>query len=197
MTVYIPSFFNEYPERIELFNNCVKSYLKLGFNLVIFWMNDEKYLILDDKIEYIISKEILNASMARNKLLDIFYESDEPKAIFSDDDVIFEGITEYDFEYDVLSLTNDFSDELNKTHMLSSSVFYLKKLSKKLYFDETLNANQDMDFGLNLVKNGFLVFRIKDNKIKLNRGKSVMFENQMNRLYLKDEALKKIKLKWQ
>ena len=57
--------------------------------------------------------------------------------------------------------------------------------------------NQDMDFGLNLVKNGFLVFRIKDNKIKLNRGKSVMFENQMNRLYLKDEALKKIKLKWQ
>jgi hypothetical protein len=197
MIVYIPSFFNDSEERSMLFKRCVNSYLKQGYEVVILWMNDDKYKLFSSKITYIDSKVVLNASEARNILLDKFYDSGAEKAILSDDDVIITNKLEHDFDFDVLSLTNDFSEELKETHEISSSLLIIKKLSERLYFDESLNANQDLDFGINLTRNGFKTYRLKDTSVVLNRGKSVMFNNPMHKLYLKKATLEKIKIKWQ
>lgn len=197
MTVYIPSFFDGCEERAELFKKCVNAYVKQGYDVVVLWMNDEKYKVFRKKITYIDSNERLNASQARNILLDKFYDSGDEKAILSDDDVIITKKLKHDFDFNALSLTNDFSEELKETSEISSSILILKKLTEKLYFDESLNANQDLDFGINLTRNGFKTYRLKDTSVILNRGKSVMFTNPMQKLYLKKVALEKIKLKWQ
>lgn len=195
----MPSYFKGYSERKELFKNSVESYLKIGFNLVIFWMNSDEDKIIDKRIKYIDSKEILNASIARNVLLKIFYSSDENEAIFSDDDVIMTEFKEYD-DYDVLSLTNDYNSERKETYFLSSSVLLIRNLNKlynkQLFFDESLTANQDVDFGCNCMNEGLKIYRLKDTGIKINRGKSVMFNNPMNRLVLKNETFKIITKKW-
>lgn len=200
MTVYIPSFFNEYTERINLFDKCIKSYLSLGFNIVVYWMNDDSYKIIDDRITYINSNEILNASIARNVLLNIFYDSDEDLAIFSDDDTILKDYINYDFDFDVLSLTNDYSSELRKTYNISSSFLLIKninkKYGKKYFFDESLTSNQDLDFGINLITNGLQVYRLKEIKIIINRGKSSMFKNDMEKIKMKSKSLKEIINKW-
>lgn len=198
MTVYIPSFFDNSEERIALFKKCVNAYVRLGYDVVVLWMNDEKHKTFrSNKITYIDSKERLNASEARNILLDKFYDSGAEKAILSDDDVIITKKLEHNFEFDVLSLTNDFSSELKETYEISSSLLIIKKLSKRIYFDESLNANQDLDFGINLTKNGFKTYRLKDISVVLNRGKSVMFKTPMQKVYLKKLSLEKIKIKWQ
>lgn len=200
MTVYIPSFFNDYEERIILFNNCIESYLALDFNIVVFWMNDDLYKIHEDKITYIDSKIVLNASIARNKLLDLFYASDDDLAIFSDDDTVLTSSINYDFEFDVLSLVNDYTPELRETHSISSSFLLIKninkKYGKKCYFDESLTSNQDLDFGVNLVSNGLLVYRLKESKIKINRGKSSMFKNDNEKAKMKAKTLNTIINKW-
>ena len=67
---------------------------------------------------------------------------------------------------------------------------------KKVFFDESLTANQDLDFGINMVENGFKVFRLKDTGILINNGKSAMFDNPMQRLVRKTETLQKIIIKW-
>lgn len=199
MTVYMPSYFNEYPERKELFKNSIESYLKLGFDIVIFWMNSDDDKIIDEKVKYIDSKDILNASIARNILLEIFYESDDNEAILSDDDVIMTRNNSYD-GYDVLSLTNDYNSALKETYLISSSLLRIKNLNKiygkKIFFDESLDANQDVDFGCNCVNEGIKTYRLKDTGIKINRGKSAMFTNPMNRLVRKHETLKIITKKW-
>lgn len=198
MTVYIPSFFNDSEERIALFKKCVNSYVRQGYNVVVLWMNSEEHKIFrSNKITYIDSKERLNASQARNILLDNFYDSGVEKAILSDDDVIITNKLEHDFDFDVLSLTNDLSTELRETHEISSSILIIKKLSKRIYFDESLNANQDLDFGINLTRNGFKTYRLKDTSVMLNRGKSVMFDNPMQKIRMKNESFEKIKIKWQ
>lgn len=198
MIVYIPSFFDDNEERITLFKKCVNGYVKQGYDVVVLWMNDEKHKIFrSNKITYIDSNERLNASEARNILLNKFYDSGAEKAILSDDDVIISKKLEHDFDFDVLSLTNDFSSELKETHEISSSLLIIKKLSERIYFDESLNANQDLDFGINLTRNGFKTYRLKDTSVLLNRGKSVMFNNPMHKLYLKRVSLEKIKIKWQ
>lgn len=200
MTVYIPSFFNGYTERIDLFNKCIESYLSLGFNIVIYWMNDDTYKINDDRIIYINSNKVLNASMARNILLNIFYDSDEDLAIFSDDDTILNDYLKYDFDFDVLSLTNDYSSELRKTYNISSSFILLKninkKYGKKYFFDESLTSNQDLDFGINLVTNDLKVYRLKEKKVIINRGKSSMFKNDMEKIKMKSKSLNEIINKW-
>jgi len=196
MTVYMPSFFGGHQERVDLFKKSILAYLKFGYEVVVFWMNDEEHKIIDDRIKYIDSKEVFNASICRNRLLDIFYNTDEPRAIFSDDDVIIKARIEHENDFDLLSLTNDYSSELKKTHEISSSFFILKNLDNKLYFDEMLDANQDLDFGINLVNNGYECFRLKDENIVINRGKSVMFDNPMQKIHRKSVALDKIKIKW-
>lgn len=195
MIVYMQSYFKGYEQRIDLFKKSVASYLENGYELVIFWMNDEKHKVIDNRITYIDSKEVFNASVCRNILLDLFYNTGAEKAIFSDDDVIIKNKLEHDFEFNLLSLTNDYSSELKETYAISSSIMILKNI-RNMYFDETLDANQDVDFGLNLVHNGFKCFRLKDTNVIINRGKSVMFDNPMQRLYKKSLSLDKIKIKW-
>jgi hypothetical protein len=201
MTVYIPSYFKNYQQRKDLFQLMVESYLNLGYNLIIYWMNKEDEKIIDDRIRYIDSEEIVNASIARNFLLNIFYDSEEEECILSDDDVILNDIYEIkDLKFDVLSLVNDKREKIFETPFIHSTVLIIKNLNKlynkKIFFDETLDANQDYDFGINLVKNGCKVITLNTEQIIINKNKSVMFDNQMQRLYKKNETLQKIIKKW-
>lgn len=196
MKVYTQSFFNDYPERIDLFNKSIHSFIENDYSVIIYWMNDDKYKIIHKNITYIDSKEVLNASICRNKLLDLFYNTGEEKAIFCDDDVWIKERIDYNFDFDILSLTNDYSCNLKETHLISSSFMIIKRINKRFYFDETLYANQDLDYGLNMVNNGYKSYRLKDDNIVINRGKSVMFNNPMQKICKKRDSLEKIKIKW-
>ncbi len=201
MTVYIPSYFKNFPERKELFYKCVNSYLNLGFNIVVYWMNLEGDKIIDERIKYIDFKRVVNASVARNYLLNIFYESDDDEAIFSDDDSILNGLDDVkDIDFDVLSLVNDKRGKLVATAWIYTCILIVKNLNKKygkkVYFDESLDSNQDLDFGINLKLNKFKVFILNTTNITINKGKSVMFENQMQRLCEKNKTLQIILKKW-
>lgn len=194
MKVYIPCFFNNIKEREERFYLCLKQYLKLGYEVIIYWMND-----FDIEAEHInlkiIKSEQQNASYARNKLLNLFYSSKEKFAIFSDDDVFLnEKITP---NKDCESLTNDFYESSIETHKISSSFLVLKNIRPEIYFDEDLDANQDLDFGINLKLNGFKSYRTSCKKVEMFRGASSMFKNGVDKIYKKQKALTKITKKYE
>jgi len=200
MTVYIPSYFKDYQERKDKFKEVIDSYLKLDFYIVIYWMNPSNEKILNERIKYIDADEIVNASIARNHLLRLFYASEDDEAILSDDDTILNAFNSFKIDFDVISLVNDKRPEIVETPMISSAIMIVKNLKKKydkeLYFDESLESNQDYDFGLNLVSNGLKVGTLNTQQVEINKGKSVMFDNQMQRLYRKNQTLHTIIKKW-
>lgn len=200
MTVYIPSYFKGYQERKDKFKIVIDSYLKLDFDIVIYWMNPSDEKILNKRIKYIDADEIVNASIARNHLLRLFYATDDDEAILSDDDTILDSFKDIKIDFDVTSLVNDKRPEIVETPMISSAIMVVKNLKKKydkeLYFDESLESNQDYDFGLNLVSNGLKVGTLNTQQVVINKGKSVMFDNQMQRLYRKNQTLHTIIKKW-
>lgn len=200
MTVYIPSYFKNYEERKILFKKCVDSYLKLGHTIVVVWMNTEEDKVIDNRITY-IDHEVVNASVARNIMLDLFYDSDDNYAIFSDDDVILNSLNDLKgLKQDAISLVNDKRKRIIETAKISSSILFMnnlnKKYNKKIYFDEALSSNQDLDFGINLERNGIKVITLNTTGIILNKEKSVMFDNVMQKIKRKEDTLNKIIKKW-
>lgn len=194
MTVYIPSYFNDLKEREVLFKNCIASYLKLDFKIVIAWMNKGFDKIENPNITY-FDAEIQNASKARNLLLDLFYHSNDDYCYISDDDTVFLGYDGLN-NSDCVSFTNDFRKNDCNTTNISSALLKLKNLKKhyntKLYFDENLEANQDFDFARNLLHSKFSTEIINSKNVQINKGVSSMFKNPQERLQKKIDSYKLI-----
>lgn len=190
MTVYIPSYFNNIKERENNFYLILEQYLSLGYNIVLYWMNGD-FILLDDKIKLIKGYPI-NASKARNILLEELYNSQEDYAIFSDDDTYLNNIVELDNK-DCISFTNDYYNRIEQTEKISSSFILLSNIKKKynikVYFDENLEANQDLDFGISLNKAGIKTYRNSTNDVTIYKGVSSIFKSNMNKLNKKQTSL--------
>lgn len=192
MLVLIPCYFNNIEYRKERFNNVLISHLKFDHEIKVIWMNDDEPTLISNNIEYIKS-EVTNASIARNKLLNIFYNSDKEYCILSDDDTILLKEIVID-DKDCVSYTNDYTKGYTKTECISSAFLVLKNI--KEYFDETLDANQDLDFGIMLKIKGYNTYRYSSEIVNINKGQSSMFKNKMNALRKKSDALKIINNKY-
>ncbi len=196
LQVNIPCYFNNIAERKENFYLILEQYLKLGYRVTVYWMNDEPIEITNNNLKVIIGEKV-NASIARNKLLALFYNSSEDYGIFSDDDTYLRDRVEP--REDCISLTNDYYKETAETHKISSSFLILKNFKKyynlEPFFDESLEANQDLDFGIILNKLGIKTYRKSTDEVVIYRGKSSMFKNGMNKLYKKQKALQYIETK--
>ena len=73
----------------------------------------------------------------------------------------------------------------------------MKNIRPKLFFDETLEANQDLDFGIILNKAGFKTIRNSTEQVEIFRGNSSMFENGNDKIYKKQKSLIQIKNKYE
>lgn len=194
MTVYIPCFFNNIEEREERFYKCLNQYLSLGYNVVVYWMNFEEIKVSNKNLTVIKNKQ-RNASYARNKLLSVFYNSNEEYCILSDDDTFLKyKVTP---SVDCESYVNDYNKGKTFTEKISSSFLVLKNIRPKLFFDETLEANQDLDFGIILNKAGFKTIRNSTEQVEIFRGNSSMFENGVDKIYKKEKSLIQIKNKYE
>ncbi|UWY30301.1 hypothetical protein N4T20_10275 [Flavobacterium sp. TR2] len=200
MNVYIISWFNSRLNRVHSFKKLIHYYLKLDYKIVVLWMNDEKHKILHPNISY-INSEVINASAARNKLLNIFYNSDQNEAIFSDDDV---QILTYDLLQENFS-GNDiisFISHINRKPktfrypLFSSTLFKIKKNNSRIYFDENLQANQDLDFGYNCFFNKLKIKEVYTQKLYNNKENSVMFLDEDDRKKKKKETFNLINKKY-
>jgi hypothetical protein len=162
-------------------------------------MNDEKCLLKHDNLTLIKGK-VVNASIARNKLLDIFYNSKDNYCILSDDDTFLKNKININDKIDCLSLTNDYNKKIIKTVFINSAFLiicnFYKKYNIKLYFDEALDSNQDIEFGLNLLKNNINSYRLFSSDIVINKGISSMFKDMGDRIYKKQQSLKYINDKY-
>lgn len=200
MTAYIVSWFDNRLSRFNSFEKLIQHYLKLDFKIVILWMNDERFKILHPNITYIHS-ENTNASIARNKLLKLFYNSDQNEAIFSDDDV---QILDPNFLREPFENTEIITFISNITHkqqrfkypLFSSTLFKIKKSNTKVFFDEELLANQDLDFGYNCFFNKLKIKEVYTKKLYNNKENSVMFLNEDDRKKKKKETLNLINKKY-
>ena len=194
MTVYIPCFFNNIEEREERFYKCLNQYLSLGYNVVVYWMNFEEIKVSNKNLT-VIKDTQYNASYARNKLLTLFYTSKEEYCILSDDDTFLKyKVTP---SVDCESYVNDYNKGKTFTEKISSSFLVLKNIRPKLFFDETLEANQDLDFGIILNKAGFKTIRNSTEQVEIFRGQSSMFENGVDKIYKKEKSLIQIKNKYE
>ena len=101
---------------------------------------------------------------------------------------------------DCISFTNDYNFKIEQTEKISSS-FLLIKNFKKYYnleplFDENLEANQDLDFGIFLNMKKIKTYRKSTEQVIINKGVSSMFKNNMNKLNKKQKSLEYIKNKY-
>lgn len=195
--VNIPCYFNNIKEREVNFYVILQQYLNLGYKIVICWMNGQELKVESENITVIKNKPV-NASKARNILLKEFYKSNMDYAIFSDDDTYLKNSID-SFNFDCLSLTNDYHKGITPTEKISSGILLLSNFKKKynleIYFDENLKANQDLDFGITLNKLGIKTYRKSTKDVIINRGISSMFENNINKLNRKQKSLDYIKNK--
>lgn len=195
--VNIPCYFNNIKEREVNFYVILQQYLNLGYKVVVCWMNEQE-LRIQSKDIIIIKNKPVNASKARNILLKEFYKSNMDYAIFSDDDTYLKNPID-SFDFDCLSLTNDYHKGITPTEKISSGILLLSNFKKKynleIYFDENLKANQDLDFGITLNKLGIKTYRKSTKDVIINRGISSMFENNINKLNRKQKSLDYIKNK--
>ena len=194
MTVYIPCFFNNIKEREERFYKCLNQYLSLGYNVVVYWMNFEEIKVSNKNLTVIKNKQ-RNASYARNKLLSVFYNSNEEYCILSDDDTFLNNkiIPKVDCE----SYVNDYNKGKTFTYKISSSFLVLRNIRPMIFFDENLEANQDLDFGTTLNKLRFKTIRNSTEQVEIFRGQSSMFENGADKIYKKQKSLTQIKNKYE
>lgn len=198
MTVYIVSWFDNRLNRFCSFEKLIRYYLKLDFKIVILWMNDEKFKILHPNINY-INSEKTNASIARNKLLALFYNSDQNEAIFSDDDVdiLSSDLLEEPFDdTEIITFISNLNRKPHQYYFFSSTLFKIKKGITKIYFDETLLANQDLDFGYNCFFNNIKIKEVYTKKLYNDKKKSVMFLDKSDRNKKKKETFNLINKKY-
>ena len=157
-------------------------------------MNFEEIKVSNKNLTVIKNKQ-RNASYARNKLLSVFYNSNEEYCILSDDDTFLKyKVTP---SVDCESYVNDYNKGKTFTEKISSSFLVLKNIRPKLFFDETLEANQDLDFGIILNKAGFKTIRNSTEQVEIFRGNSSMFENGSDKIYKKQKSLIQIKNKYE
>ncbi|QLC65777.1 hypothetical protein LPB248_05560 [Flavobacterium sp. LPB0248] len=200
MNVYIISWFDNRLSRVHSFKNLIHYYLKLDYKIVILWMNNEKYKISHPNINY-INSEVINASVARNKLLKLFYNSDQNEAIFSDDDV---QILTYDLlqesfnDNEIITFISHIKRKPKtfKYPLFSSTLFKIKKSKTKVFFDEKLQANQDLDFGYNCFFNKLKIKEVYTQKLYNNKENSVMFLDEEDRKKKKKETFNLINKKY-
>lgn len=201
MKIYMPSYFNNLTERKEVFDKVIKAFLeKCDFEIIIYWMNNQSDKIIDKRIEY-IDKEVANASIARNYLLDMFYESDDEYGIFCDDDTIMLNATIIESnDFDCISFIENKYGGITATEKINSSFMKIKNLNKKykvkVYFDNQLDSNQDFDFGCNLKYHNISVGVVRTMGIQRNKGCSSMFKSNMDRIIKKEKSLFYVKNKW-
>ena len=194
MTVYIPCFFNNIEERKKRFYLCLNQYLNLGYFVVVYWMNLEEIKVFNKNLTVIKDKQH-NASYARNKLLNMFYNSKEEYCILSDDDTFLNNkVTP---EADCESYVNDYKKGKITTKKISSSFLVLKNIRPKIFFDKNLEANQDLDFGTALNKAGFRTIRNSTEQVEIFRGQSSMFNSGADKIYKKQKTLTQIKIKYE
>lgn len=200
MTVYMISWFDERVNRFCSFEKLIKYYLRSHYKIVVLWMNDEKFKILNPNINY-INSEITNASIARNKLLNLFYNSDQTEAIFSDDDVhiLTSDLLEEPFDdAEIITFISNLTRKPRtfKYPMFSSTIFKIKKNNIKVFFDEKLLANQDLDFGYNCFFNKLKIKEVYTKKLNNNKENSVMFLNEDDRKKKKKDTFNLINKKY-
>lgn len=197
MIVYIPCYFNNIKEREINFHNNLEQYLKLGYKVIICWMNEQELKFQNENIIVIKSKPS-NASKARNILLKQFYNSEEEYAIFSDDDTYLKR--KVNQRKECISLTNDYTKGIIKTEKISTGLLLIvnfkKKYNLEIYFDEELEANQDLDFGIQLNNARIETYRYSTEDVIINKGISSMFTSDMNKLNKKQKSLDYIKNKY-
>lgn len=200
--VFICSYFKDKTIRKIYFNRNIALYTKLGYNIIVFWMNDEKDKIIQENIQYIDSG-IVNASIARNKLLQIFYDSDCAEAIFSDDDTIIlnaKVLGKSIGAFDILSYVINLNNKILDKPIFLSGIFKIKNLrlnnKKMIFFDEILESNQDVDFGYNANHNGIMIKNVFTKDIFNDQQNSVMFSSQEDRKKKKEQSIKIIIKKW-
>ncbi|WP_162268811.1 hypothetical protein [Flavobacterium chilense] len=165
-------------------------------------MNKEEDLIIQENIRYINSK-IVNASTARNKLLKLFYKSEYREALFSDDDTIIlnNAILEKPIgTFDILSYIINLNNRLLDKPIFLSGIFKIKNLrlnnKKMIFFDETLESNQDVDFGYNANHNEIKIKNVFTKDIFNDQQNSVMFSSKEDREKKKEQSIKIIIKKW-
>lgn len=190
MTVYILCYFNNNKTREENFYVNLDQYLKLNYKVVLYWMNKQECRITSDNLR-IIPGDPIRISIVRNILLNMFYETEDDYAIFSDDDVFLKSeITEI---RDCICFTNDYSGKIKENGDLGISLLLLRNFRKayniRPCFDENLDACDDYDFGLTLKSLGIKVCRYPTDNVVIYRGQSSMFTNGMNKLYKNQMAL--------
>ena len=192
--LYTLFFFNNIEEREERFYKCLNQYLSLGYNVVVYWMNFEEIKVSNKNLTVIKNKQ-RNASYARNKLLSVFYNSNEQYCILSDDDTFLNNkiIPKVDCE----SYVNDYNKGKTFTEKISSSFLVLRNIRPMIFFDENLEANQDLDFGTTLNKLRFKTIRNSTEQVEIFRGQSSMFENGADKIYKKQKSLTQIKNKYE
>ncbi|KAF2082133.1 hypothetical protein [Flavobacterium sharifuzzamanii] len=200
MNIYIISWFNNRLNRVHSFKELIHHYLKLDYKIVVLWMNDEKYKISHPNINYINSK-VINASAARNQLLKIFYNSDQNEAVFSDDDVqiLTDDLLQESFNgNDIVTFISHIKRKPKtfKYPFFSSTLFKVKKNSTRVFFDENLQANQDLDFGYNCFFNKLKIKEVYTAKLYNNKENSVMFLDEDDRKKKKKETFNLINKKY-
>lgn len=200
--VYICSYFKEKTIRKSYFNRNITLYTKLGYDIIVLWMNKEKDKIIQKNIQYIHS-DIVNASTARNKLLQLFYNSQCTEAVFSDDDTIIlnQEILEKEIDdFDILSYIINLNSRILDRPIFLSGIFKIKNLKlinkKMIFFDENLESNQDVDFGYNANHNGIRIKNVFTRNILNDQKNSVMFQDKEDRKRKKEESIKTIIKKW-
>ena len=194
MTAYIPCFFNNIKEREQRFYKCLNQYLKLNYKVVVYWMNLKDIKVSNKNLTVIRDKQ-RNSSYARNKLLNIFYNSKEEYCILSDDDTFLNNkVTP---EADCESYVNDYKKGKTTTKKISSSFLILKNIRPKIFFDKNLEANQDLDFGTAFNKAGFQTIRNSTEQVEIFRGQSSMFNNGADKIYKKQKSLIQIQKKYE
>lgn len=191
MWVLIPCYFNSIIDRRERFKKVIEAHITLGNTCTVLWMNDSEPDIMNDKVLYIKSP-VLHTNVARNKLLKMFYKTEEAECILSDDDTILNNNVAVGSKKCV-SFTNDYKKGYTLTSSISTSFLVLKNIGE--YFDENMDANQDLDFGIQLNKKGIETWRYSSDEVNVYRGKSSMFKNKAEAIYRKRKALEKINRK--
>jgi hypothetical protein len=161
----------------------------------------------------------IKTSIARNKNFKKFYESDKDIAIFMDDDITVEtldkiNVFEYYYKYifnkvkfDVIGFENlkcikeeNCYSIIKHTLWNGSGCILLKNLkkyyNKEIYFDETLPALEDEEFGININYNCLKYLLIINPYFKELTSVSIMFLDNKDRKEKNLLARKMIMKKW-
>lgn len=221
MKIYIISYLNNEIKREKPHIKQLE-WLKENFKLNDIFILAQNYSIDKmDEINYIINNPI-KPSLARNKLLSIFYSSNEEYGLFIDDDVILKykniNISKYieklinknnywdSLTFNEIRYSGSFKDEnkvslLKKSNILSGAAFiwknFKKLYDKEIYFDENLNEYglEDNEIAIQLNYNNLKHYMINRPYIYELSSQSIFF-NKNDRKIKYEKAREYISNKW-